>query len=214
MRSRRWFGPRAGLLVTTILVAALGVGSTASAHEHREVGEYEITIGFLNEPAILEEPNGLDLRVAHGHGDEGVPVEGLADTLQAEVIYGDVSMALALRPAFGAPGAYQANFIPTAGGAYTFHVTGNIEGMEIDESFTSGPDTFSEVEERAAMSFPNSVAAVGAVAADASDATGSADSARTLSIIAIVIGTLGLGAGLAASVRGRRPSSGADAAAD
>lgn len=204
---------RSGLLLAIVLALGMVYAMTVSAHEHREVGEYEITIGFLNEPAILEEPNGLDLRVALGHGDAGEPVEGLADTLQAEVIYGDESMPLEIRPAFGAPGAYQANFIPTASGAYTFHITGNIEGMEIDESFTSGPDTFSEVASRADMSFPNSVAPVGDVAADVSDATDSADSAQTIAIVATVIGALGLVAGVAAIVLSRRSVPAAEAPA-
>ena len=204
LHSRIRPSPRIGLMAVTILLMTLCFASAVSAHENREVGDYQITIGFLNEPAVLEEPNGLDLRVALIDGGEGAPVEGLAETLQAEVIYGDQSMPLELRPAFGQPGAYQSNFIPTAEGAYTFHITGSIEDMEIDESFTSGPDTFSEVESRAVMSFPNTVDPVGEVSAAASDASDSADSARTLSIVAIIVGVLGLAAGVAAIALNRR----------
>ena len=202
MHSRIRPGPRAGLMVVAILLMTLCFASVVSAHESREVGDYQITIGFLNEPAIIEEPNGLDLRVARIDGEE--PVDGLAETLQAEVIYGDQSMSLELRPAFGQPGAYQSNFIPTAEGAYTFHITGTIEDMEIDETFISGPDTFAEVASRTAMSFPNEVGPVGDVAETASDASDSADSAQMLSIVAIVIGLLGLVAGGVAIALNRR----------
>jgi plastocyanin len=42
----------------------------ASAHEGREVGEFELTVGFLSEPAYEGEPNGVSLRIAVHH-EEG-----------------------------------------------------------------------------------------------------------------------------------------------
>lgn len=75
------------LAVSLSVVLILGLAATASAHEHREVGDYELTVGFTGEPALINEPNGLDLRVQLGHGDDGTPVEGLQETLQAEISY-------------------------------------------------------------------------------------------------------------------------------
>lgn len=138
----------------------------ATAHEHREVadGKYELTVGFIEEPAYIGLKNGLSLHVeqavddatpaADGEPVEGEPVEGLIDSLQAEVIYGDQSMELELEPVFGEPGSYQAIFFPNATGDYTFHISGEIEGSEIDETFTSGPETFSEVEPIEPLLFP------------------------------------------------------------
>jgi hypothetical protein len=127
---------------------------TGSAHEHRTVADdtYELTIGFLDEPAYVNLKNGLSLRVVTVDGEK--PVEGLSDTLEAEVIYGDQSMKLELEPVFNDPGHYRAIFFPTATGAYTFHITGEIEGNEIDETFESGPETFSEVEPIEPLQFP------------------------------------------------------------
>lgn len=127
---------------------------TGSAHEHRTVVDdtYELTIGFLDEPAYVNLKNGLSLRVVTVDGEK--PVEGLVDTLEAEVIYGDQSMELQLEPVFNDPGHYRAIFFPTATGAYTFHITGEIEGNEIDETFESGPETFSEVEPIEPLQFP------------------------------------------------------------
>jgi hypothetical protein len=193
----------------------IGTAGLAGAHEHREVadGQYEMTIGFLNEPAIVEEPNGLDLRVAKVAADEhetegtpaageedehaGEPVEGLQDTLQAEVTHAGQTMPLTLRAAFSEPGAYKADFIPTAEGTYTFHIFGTIEGIQIDESFTSGPDTFSEVASRSTMNFPATDGGDSAASAAVEDAQDSADSAQTLAIIGIIAGVLGLAAGVA-----------------
>jgi hypothetical protein len=135
------------MLVTTLV-------SVGSAHEHRKVADdtYELTIGFINEPAYQNQQNGLSLRVVTVDGEK--PVEGLVDTLEAEVIYGDQSMTLELEPVFNDPGHYQAIFFPTATGAYTFHITGEIDGNEIDETFESGPETFSEVEPIEPLQFP------------------------------------------------------------
>lgn len=190
----------------SIVLAAILASSEVQAHEQRQVGEYTFTVGFLTEPAIVEEPNGLDLRVARGEGDAAMPVEGLANTLQAEVSFGGESMALELEPAFGQPGAYQAHFIPTAEGAYTFHITGTIEGTNVDESFTSGPETFAEVSGRESMSFPEDVAPVGQVADEASDASSAASTALIVAIVGVVVGVAGIIVGVIAFMTARRRS--------
>lgn len=199
-------GSRVILAVGLMLLALVAYVGTASAHEHREVGDYEITIGFKGEPALVGQPNGLDLRVAKGHGDDGTPVEGLAETLQAEIRYGDQSMPLTLRGVWNTPGAYTADVIPSAVGAYTFHISGTIEGTEIDETFTSGPETFSEVGGVEALTFPAAGAADAEADSAVQDAQDDADSARMLATIAIAVGAAGLALGvigMAAARRGR-----------
>jgi hypothetical protein len=153
---------------------------SASAHEVRTVGngQYEMVVGFLDEPAFQGEKNGLDLRVsklsaatpaaaspeATTHEDAGVPVEGLETTLQAEVIYADQRMSLTLEPVWNEPGAYAAYFFPMAEGDYSFHIFGQIEGVAIDETFTSGPETFSPIQPREPLEFPKQTAQSGATA--------------------------------------------------
>lgn len=145
------------------LVAALPLA--ASAHEHREVadGQYELTVGFLEEPAFVGLKNGLELRVAKldpaatpaadGEGGE-TPVDGLTGSLQAQVVYGAETMDLELEPTFGEPGSYESVFFPMAEGAYQFRVFGEIEGNAVDETFESGPETFSEVQAVEPLQFP------------------------------------------------------------
>jgi hypothetical protein len=194
------------LVVALTVVAAwsVAVAGPASAHEGRHVGEYHFVVGFLHEPAIVEEPNGLDLRVTKGHHGAEEPVEGLAETLQAEVIFGGQVMSLKLSPVWGEPGAYKAEFIPTAEGAYTFRIFGTIEGTPIDERFTSGPETFSEVFSRSDLSFPKRVAPVSFVQETASDALDTAAQARLFGILGFVTGLLGLLAGASGLVVARR----------
>lgn len=208
-------------------VALLGSVGLASAHEHRDVGDYTLVVGFLQEPTIEGEPNGLSLTVtqhaaagaatpaaspaAGAEGDDdavaGAPVTGLANTLKAEVTFGSQTMPLTLEPVFGKDGAYQATFIPTAVGTYSFHIFGTINGTNVDEKFTSGPDTFDDVAARATMEFPAAGAATDNAAAQAKD---DASSAKTLAIVGIVIGALGViagGAGLGMALsRGKRAS--------
>jgi hypothetical protein len=147
------YGISALALVAMLVVMPL----IANAHEHRHVVDekYELTVGFLEEPAFVGEKNGLSLRVVTvGEGDETEPVVGLQETLQAEVIFGDQSMPLELSPVFNDLGHYQSVFFPTAEGDYTFRVWGEIEGNAIDESFTSSPEGFDSVHSREPLEFP------------------------------------------------------------
>jgi len=128
-------------LFVVVAVAASLTGSQASAHEVRVIGDgrYEVVIGFLGEPA-------------------NTPVEGLETTLQAEVIYGDQRLALVLDTVHHVPGEYASYFFPMAEGDYSFHVFGTVEGVAVDETFTSGPDTFSPIQPR--LEFPTTTAQV------------------------------------------------------
>jgi hypothetical protein len=193
----------AAFVAFAMLIVAIGV---ASAHEHCHVGDYEFVVGFLNEPAINEEPNGLDLRVSKGEGDQATPVEGVEKTLKAEVSNGGQTMPLTISPVFNKPGSYKADFIPTAEGDYTFHVFGTINGQAVDEKFMSSPTTFSEVQSRTAMTFPNKVESVGTVSATAANASSAADSAKMYGLAGLGVGVLGLIVGIAAlmSARGAR----------
>ncbi|HEV2067293.1 MAG TPA: hypothetical protein VGR08_10680 [Thermomicrobiales bacterium] len=183
---------------------------TTVAHERREVGngQYEMVVGFLDEPAFVGLKNGLDLRV-HGltpsaspatgesAGTEGIPVEGLSGNLQAEVIYGDQSMALPLEPRFGEPGAYRSVFFPMAEGDYTFHIFGEIEGVAIDETFTSGPETFGPVEPVEPLQFPKEDSASGGTGVVAASVVGGGDGDGG---IGSLIGNTGLGLVVLASL--------------
>jgi hypothetical protein len=171
------------------LTMLVGVGVTL-AHESREVGEYTFVVGFLDEPVYAGQKSGLELRISAGES----PVEGAEATLDAEVTFGDQTRALELSPSFGEPGAYQSVFFPTAAGTYTFRVFGELDGTAIDESFTSGPDTFSEVQDTAGGQFPVVYPAPADLARDAE--AGAA--AATTATIALALGAAGLVAGVVA----------------
>jgi hypothetical protein len=207
-------------VVAVMLTGTLVNPQNSFAHEHRAVGNYEFVVGWLNEPALAYEPNGLDFRVTFfpngvpseeeegtAAEEEGQPVEGLEETLQAEIIAGGgaATRELTLEPAFGEEGAYESVLIPTVPGDYTFRIFGEIEGQQIDESFTSGPETFSVIEDTAELQFPEqlptnadlqaSIDDLSAQIADLDSGGSESDTAMILAIVGIIAGVIGIGVG-------------------
>jgi hypothetical protein len=137
---------------------------TVGAHESRTIadGKYQVVVGFINEPVFAGDKSGLEFWVTDvskatpsaGDEAEGTPVEGLAETLKAEVIFEDQTMELPLEAAFDEPGGYESVFFPMEAGDYTFRIYGTIGDTEIDESFTSSPEGFDAVKDPAPLQFP------------------------------------------------------------
>lgn len=204
--------------LATAGIALLLVASPASAHEFRKVGKYGLVVGFGTEPAYAGQPNRVQLLVSDAATDE--PVADIGNDLKVQVIFGDQSQDLEMEPKFevrefGTVGDYGADFIPTRPGKYTFHFTGSIKGQKIDESFTSGPDTFGEVEDPVAAEFPVKDPTTGQLnekidreiprlTSGIGDANDAADGAKTLSYVSLAVGGLGLVVGLIALARGGR----------
>lgn len=222
MRTFRW--AIACLLGTATMI--VGLALPATAHEEREVGDHTLVVGWLDEPAFAGFKNAVQFIASHGDGD---PVTGA--TLEVEVIFGEADAEertepMPLEAAFGTPGEYHAFLIPTRPGTYTFHVLGSLEeGEELDETFTSGEQTFNDVREPTEAQFPaqdpstgelaeavsrlqtrldtaqeqvtGSTEALAAARSDADAASDAASLARLLAIVALVVAA---GAGAVALV--------------
>ncbi|HVL81971.1 MAG TPA: hypothetical protein VM840_10310 [Actinomycetota bacterium] len=144
-----------------LLVALFAVASptAALAHGQRDVDGRRFVLGWLNEPAYVEQPNAVQMIVRDGSGR---PIEDLADSLTVEVRFGDRSSGpLRFEPAFGSPGEYHAAIVPTQPGRYAFHVTGTIDGQRIDVEMEAGPDTFDEVGTLGEIQFPDPLPGAG-----------------------------------------------------
>jgi hypothetical protein len=168
----------------------------ALAHEEREVAGYTVEVGLIGEPVYVGQESGLELFVTKGE----TPTEGLESTLKAEVIYGDNKRDLPITATFGEKGAYESVFIPTAAGKYTFHIFGTIEGNPVDESFTSSPDGFNEVQEATSGQFPVTLPTAAELSAEArkgADAASQVTIALVLGGAGLIVGLLGLGVALA-----------------
>ncbi|MDO8688734.1 MAG: hypothetical protein Q7R39_01755, partial [Dehalococcoidia bacterium] len=174
-------------------------------------GKYTLVVGFMVEPPIEGEKNGVDFRITNY--DTNQPVEGIEKTLKVEIGFKTSTTVMPLRTIFRDPGHYTADLIPTAPGQYAFRFTGAIEGLQVDERFQSGPGTFGDVASSVDLQFPDKLPALreiaGVLPATQQAATGAqetASSARTLALVASVLGGLGivLGAGsIAMSLRKR-----------
>jgi hypothetical protein len=207
----------AGLLIPLL-------AGPASAHQAKTVGKYHFVVGFGDEPAYAGEKNSVQLLLADANDK---PVTDLGDTLKVAVTTGSAEpLQLSMEPffevgEFGTPGDYRAFFIPTAPGSYSFHFTGTIKGQKVDQTFKSGPQTFSDIDDPAQVQYPVKQPTGGqlatradretarinaALTAERDQAKSDASSARTLAVLGLVVGALGLVAGVVALARGRKPS--------
>jgi hypothetical protein len=152
-----------------LISASLALASATAAHTHIEVGDYVLSIGWLNEPTFVGQPNGVEVTV-EDHDEQPVTdlVEG--DLMVVVSTAGQDSPSLPLAPGFnleagfGTPGQYDTELVPTTPGEYSFHVTGSIHDQPVDLTVTSGEDTFSPVRTSTDVEFPVKVPTLADVA--------------------------------------------------
>ncbi|WP_376795530.1 hypothetical protein [Thermogemmatispora sp.] len=220
-----------GLALGLALVCLLLTTGVVSAHERRHVGPYTFIVGFLNEPAYAQQQNSLDLTICKGNecsysagqqnsmGNMSMsggptlanPVVGAEKTLKLEVRFASASpVSLPIQARWGQPGKYVAYFMPTRPGTYTFHIFGTLEGLKIDETFTSGPNTFSDV--KVIPGYPaeagSSASSVPVTPDQLKAVEGRATLASGLGVTGAVLGLVGLLLGLFAWRRAATSSSG------
>jgi hypothetical protein len=197
-----------------LLVPLLAV--PASAHGEHKVANYTFVVGFGTEPGYAGAANSVQLIISNN----GKPVTD-AKGLKVAVSTGDAEpmKEMAMEPYFGEgwgeQGDYRAFFIPTAPGAYTFHVTGTLGGKKVDQSYTSGKDGFDEITDPAEVQYPvveptgsqvtskldrETARLNAALAAEQQAAEDEAADARQLATIGLVVGALGLLAAIGVGV--------------
>lgn len=218
---------RLGSFLALIGALILLFSSSAFAHETRKEGDHVFVVGWGVEPVVAGFPNTVLVEASHS---DGRPVEGA--TLQAEVLFGNQtsdqkSQAIDLVPSDEAPGTYNGFIIPTRPGTYTFRVFGQLgKGENLDAYFTSGPQTFDDVEDPQGAQFPAKDPTAGqlsekidrldvrlatiqesavSAARSADDAAGTA---RLLAIVAIALAVIALGASIVLPIVSRRRPAG------
>jgi len=170
------------LRLTAFAVGFLAFASFAAAHERDtfKVGNkyYLLTVGSLNEPFIVDNISGVDLRVAQLSGPsgetagKGTPVTGLERTLKVELAAGEKKETLSFDPSDKAPGAYSANFIPTVQTTYSYRIFGTIESDSVDLTFTCVTGEVSEsAEDNSSVKVSDSITRIRKVGAFACPAS-------------------------------------------
>lgn len=136
------------LVILAFLLTPLAI-STEAAAITRTVGDrFEITVGYLHEPAILGDTNAMRIAIT----ENGEPVTGAALTGQVE--FSEAVRSLTILESSTEPGVYTGTFIPMMDGNYTFTLTGTIDGVEINEHYTVD-DGLVSVQPRTDFEFPN-----------------------------------------------------------
>ena len=156
------------IVVVALMTIPLALAPAASAHTHIEVGDYRVSIGWVNEPTFVGQPNGVEFSI---EDQDEQPVTDLeAGAVQVVVTTAGGETALSLAPGFsveggfGTLGQYEAELMPTTPGEYTFHFTGSIHDEPVDVTVTSGDDTFSPVRSSTEIEFPVKVPTLADVA--------------------------------------------------
>jgi len=188
----------AAVAAVAVVVSSFAISTNvALGHERRIIGPYTFVVGWLNEPAYVNLLNSLDLTVTETTGAKAV--EGLDKILKADVTFGGSTtpQPLTIAARFGLPGKYSGYVMPTKVGDYTFHITGTVGTMNIDEKFESGPGRFGSIESTDALQYPQKVVSN-------TDLAARLDQLQTLVIAGIVLGGLALVASAAGLMVRRR----------
>ena len=148
------------ILLLLIIPSSIGL---AYGHTVDAVGEYRVEIGWMNEPVVSGETNGIEFYVSPlipcPNISEPIKwaesqefqngVEGLKKTVKMKLIYKDESITLPLSPDHNISGKYYAFVNPTLSGFYQANMLGTIEDTPI--SLSMHPP---KVAERSYIEFP------------------------------------------------------------
>lgn len=122
---------------------------TVLAHEHITIGDYELVIGWLDEPPIAGQMNAITISVSDQSSGEALPVEDVS-ALQVTVSYGGQNKALTLEPlGDDSPGEFMAPVLPTVPGEYTVLLEGQLGETAVEAEVQ--PE---EVQPADALQFP------------------------------------------------------------
>lgn len=145
-------------LLLAILVAILLPVTVAAAPISRTVGDrFDITVQYMHEPAILGDTNGIRMTIA----ENGEPVSGAHTSLIVQVEFMEAVRVLNMSEDPAQPGTYTGVFIPMQEGEYTFGISGTLDGVDINETFTVA-DGLVNVTPRGDYEFPNAAHGWGA----------------------------------------------------
>jgi hypothetical protein len=161
---------RSVLAAVSLLAWAVGPGALAAqAHQRQllQIGgvEYLVIIGFLGEPVFTGDKSGLDLAVlvpdpaspTDSRSEKAQPVEGLEKTVKVEIKAGPQSRTMGLYPRFRSPGRYDAVFFPTVATTYSFRLTGTLNQVPLDLTFSCNPTGHVTVDDRSTVKVSDTV---------------------------------------------------------
>ena len=115
-------------IVITVMCTCLSV-MPSLAHVSFEEGPYHVVVGWVNEPVIVGERNGITVSVS----EDGVPVNGQATSLEIAIQYAGRTF-LGNLTTTDVSGVYEVEIYPTVQGQYEVQVTGLIGNTKVDKT--------------------------------------------------------------------------------
>ena len=150
------------LLLSLLIIPS--IGGIAYGHTVDTVGEYRIEIGWMNEPVVSGDTNGLELYVSPlvACPDISIPlecansqefqngIEGLRKLLKIQFVYDKTqTITLPLVSDHNIPGKYYAFITPTVSGYFQANLIGKILDTPVNLSMHPPP-----IAERSYIEFP------------------------------------------------------------
>lgn len=140
-------GKVALFLAATLLLLFLAFNMTPTfAHEEMVVGDISIVSGWMDEPPLLNQLNGIVLTITNA--SNGQPINNAVAQLEVILQKGTETRPLEFQPSEEA-GTYTATILPTQTGQYAIVMQGMIAGQAID-----GQMEIEDVEDTARFTFP------------------------------------------------------------
>jgi hypothetical protein len=171
----------AGVIVLTALLINFQI---VFAHEGVTVGDYELEIGWLNEPPVVDQQNAIVVIVTDTSGGGSEPVEDVS-ALTVTISYGGQNKTLTLQPlGEDTPGQFVAPILPTVAGLYTINLGGTLGDTTVDAAVE--PE---EVQPSETLQFP---------VLDLAQPTGASSSTDWLTWLGVLLGLIGIGLGITA----------------
>ena len=155
---------RLAVAVAMALAAAAAFSMPAAqAHTVDAVGDYRLEIGWMNEPVVSGETNGIELYISPLEPCPGTDIAmdcaasqefaggivGLEDEIKVQLVYQGETIWLPLAADHNIAGKYYAFVDPTASGYYQANIVGEIDGTRL--SLSMHPP---RVDERLYIEFP------------------------------------------------------------
>lgn len=148
----------------------------ASAHTTIHVGNYDVEIGWMDEPPIIGQRNAIVMNVSNTTSTNA-PVD--ISKLSVDVTYGGQTKTLSLQPlGEGTTNQYIAPILPTIPGQYTIQLRGQLDTTNISQDVQPEEVMSSDV-----LAFPS---------VTATQQGSSLNWSEWLSVIALIVGVAGL----------------------
>ena len=150
------------LILSLLLIPSFG--GIVYAHTVDAVGEYRVEIGWMNEPVVSGDTNGLELYISPLVSCPDISIslecansqefqngiEGLRKLLKIQFVYNNTqTITLPLVSDHNVPGKYYAFITPTVSGYFQVNLIGNILETPVNLSMHPPP-----IEERSYIEFP------------------------------------------------------------